>query len=279
MNMMVNPPPGLGPILTEESLRSIVPSVFATRPWERMSSRYRFVPTIDVVRKMQDTGFYPVHAMQSRTRIEGKAGFVKHIIRFRSTALERVGQEIPEVIILNSHDGSSQYRIGLGIFSVVCLNGLVVAKSSLSNLMVRHSGNDEVLTQIGAATDKIVNDVPRIMATIDGWQKQYISGSTQLAYATEAYKFRTSTLTYDPEQLLVARRSSEHPNIDGERSLWTTYNVVQENMIKGGLYGRNARDNPRRVRAIKTVDADLATNEKLWALAQSYTPRALEIAA
>src|SRR5699024_11228611 len=35
------------------------------------------------------------------------------------------GQEVPEIILLNSHDGSSSYQMIPGIFRFVCTNGLV----------------------------------------------------------------------------------------------------------------------------------------------------------
>lgn len=70
--------------LSNEQLMRVAPSIFAAQPWERMSNRYTFIPTIQIVDKMRAEGFQPVAAMQSRTRIEGKQDFTKHLIRFRA---------------------------------------------------------------------------------------------------------------------------------------------------------------------------------------------------
>jgi hypothetical protein len=55
--------------LTNDQLMRTAPSVFATQPWDKMSARYAFIPTIQVVEKMRSEGFLPVAASQSRTRI------------------------------------------------------------------------------------------------------------------------------------------------------------------------------------------------------------------
>src|SRR5690348_1009366 len=70
-------------ILSNDQLMKMAPSIFAAQPWERMSARYTFIPTIQVVDKMRAEGFQPVSVAQAKTRIDGKADFTKHLIRFR----------------------------------------------------------------------------------------------------------------------------------------------------------------------------------------------------
>lgn len=36
-----------------------------------------------------------------------------------------MGSQVPEIILLNSHDGSSSYQMLLGLFRQVCANGLI----------------------------------------------------------------------------------------------------------------------------------------------------------
>jgi hypothetical protein len=52
---------------------------------------------------------------------------------------------------------------------------------------------------------------------------------------------------------------------DNGKSLWLTYNVVQEGLIKGGFSLNN-----REARAIKNPLADFQINQDLWALAEKY---------
>src|SRR5262249_39803793 len=111
------------PVLDDDQLRRRVPSVFATAPWGGMSGRYRMVPTIDVVGMLRDRGFLPVRAEQSRTLVPGKGEFTRHMIRFRSADLMAplaAGAEIPELVLVNAHDGTSAYKFLAGIFRLVC---------------------------------------------------------------------------------------------------------------------------------------------------------------
>src|SRR5262245_50401059 len=129
-------------ILTRDTLRQTVPSVFARQPYHAMSDRYRFVGTDSVLDIMEGLGYHPVKAMQSRSRLENKRGFTRHSIRLRHVDYLTAprGEELPEIIVENSHDGSAAYRLHAGIFRLVCSNGLVIASASFGTISVKHSG-------------------------------------------------------------------------------------------------------------------------------------------
>src|SRR3546814_20077482 len=50
--------------------------------------------------------------------------------------------------------------------------------------------------------------------------------------------------------------------------LWSTFNRVQENFIKGGLSGRAANGRQQRTRAVQGIDQNLKLNRALWMLAE-----------
>ncbi|GHL74580.1 hypothetical protein ECZU34_23280 [Escherichia coli] len=50
------------------------------------------------------------------------------------------GQHVPEIILLNSHDGTSSYQMLPGYFRFVCQNGCVCGQS-LGEVRVPHRGN------------------------------------------------------------------------------------------------------------------------------------------
>src|SRR5262249_39656086 len=145
--------------LTNDQLHRSAPSIFASTPWHHMSDGYRFVPTIEVVDLLRGRGFQPVRAQQSRSRIEGKGAFTKHLIRFRHDSLidaPRVGEEIPELVLVNSHDGTSSYQLMAGIFRLVCSNGLVVQSTDFGSIRVHHSGGKDFQQRVIDATYQIV---------------------------------------------------------------------------------------------------------------------------
>ena len=79
---------------SEDVLRQFVPSIFAETAHESRSARYGYVPTIEVVRGLADEGFKPVFACEARARDESKAGFTKHMIRFRHQDV--IGKDMAE---------------------------------------------------------------------------------------------------------------------------------------------------------------------------------------
>ena len=256
-------------ILTNDVIRAIAPSVFATEPWHAMSDRYAFIPTINVVDTMRDNGFQPFSVQQARTRIEGKGEFTKHLIRFRdmrsgnTPQLVKHGGLFPEVILTNAHDGGSAYKLNAGIFRCVCINGLV-AGDSYSQLSVRHSGNvDGVMN----ATFELVNEFPKLMGQVEEFGQLQLSAPAATAFAEAALSLRydeDSPAPVQPSQVLRPRRSDDRAS-----DLFTTFNVVQEHLTQGGARGYNPRTRPRvKVRAVTGIGENTRLNKALWTLTE-----------
>ena len=111
--------------LDNDSLRRLAPSIFATEPWSGMSSRYAFIPTIQIVDAMRGEGLVPFSAQQAVARVPGKAPFTKHMLRFRDTRKSvEVAGTVPEIVLINSHDGASNYSLMTGAFRFICMHGM-----------------------------------------------------------------------------------------------------------------------------------------------------------
>ncbi len=115
------------------------------------------------------------------------------------------GKQVPEIILLNSHDGSSSYQMLPGLFRAVCQNGLICGESF-------------------------------------GEEHQPVTES----------------------QILSPRRWQDESN-----DLWTTYQRIQENLIKGGLSGRTTKGQRAQTRAVKGIDGDVKLNRALWVMAEN----------
>ena len=252
-------------ILTEADLRAAAPSVFATTPWGGMSHRYKLVPTIDVVGMLADKGFRPTQAFQSRTRIEGKGDFTKHLVRFRhDDALVPTTAEVPELVLTNSHDGTSAYKFFSGIWRIICSNGLIVQSSDFGSISVRHSGGSDFGDRVIDATYEVIEDAPRTLEKIEAWKGIELRDRHREAFAAAALELRDSPIEITPPQLLDRRRYE-----DRKTDLWTVANVVQENLIKGGVDGRSETTGKRRrTSAVASVGENLRLNRALWALTE-----------
>lgn len=125
--------------LTNDELMVHVPSVFGTDKHESRSDRYTYIPTITLLESLKQEGFQPFFACQTRVRDLNKRDHTKHMLRLRREG-QITGKQVPEIILLNSHDGSSSYQMLPGLFRFVCQNGLVCGET-FGEVRVPHKGN------------------------------------------------------------------------------------------------------------------------------------------
>ncbi|MNR39035.1 hypothetical protein D3C85_1571990 [compost metagenome] len=87
----------------------------------------------------------------------------------------------------------------------------------------------------------------------------FASAALELKYDASAAKPAPITET----QILAPRRYE-----DARTDLWSTFNVAQENLMRGGLIGRNATGQRRRTREVQGIDQGVKLNRALWMLAE-----------
>jgi hypothetical protein len=263
--------------LTLDALRVMVPSAFATSAHESRSDRYAYIPTANVIEAMMREGFQPFTAKQSNSRIAGKTEFTKHLIRFRHMSagdnVLAVGDSVPEVVLINSHDGTSAYKLIAGMFRLVCSNGLMVADSTTGSLSVHHTGN--IVDRVIEGSFEIIGQSNKALAVSQEWGRLELSAGEREIFAEAAHtvRFAEADGTVDTPitvaQLLAPRRRDDAGN-----NLWETFNRVQENAVKGGLSARAARKPGERrgrivtTREVKGIEQDVKLNRALWQLAE-----------
>ena len=145
--------------LTHEELIRHVPSIFGEDRHTSRSERYAYIPTITVLENLQREGFQPFFACQTRVRDPGRRGYTKHMLRLRRAG-EINGEHVPEIILLNSHDGTSSYQMLPGYFRFVCQNGCVCGQS-LGEVRVPHRGN--VVEKVIEGAYEVVGVFDRIL--------------------------------------------------------------------------------------------------------------------
>ena len=105
--------------LTDDQIHRVAPSVYADAPHESRSERYQAIPTSVVLDALRNEGFFPFFAAQTAVRKESKREHTKHMLRLRHAS--QINQkEANEIILLNSHDGTSSYQMLAGMFRFVC---------------------------------------------------------------------------------------------------------------------------------------------------------------
>jgi hypothetical protein len=258
--------------IDNHQLRTLAPSVFAGKAHSRVSDRYAFLPTSEVVSGLRGEGWAPVWAGEQRIRLSDRKGFQKHMIRFaRVDDLNRVQAERPELVLVNSHDRSSAYQLHAGIFRFVCSNGMILADSVFARISIMHVHFDPA--KVIEASFNVVREMPRIADLLEGYKARTLSTVERRAFGEAALILKYDELAKAPvsaEKILTHRRSE-----DAAPTLWNTLNVVQENMMDGGQkdYSRRRPENPRRffgrTRPVKGLDENVRLNKALWHLADT----------
>lgn len=248
--------------LTDEQIIRAAPSVFAASAHESRSRRYTYIPTIEVVNGLRREGFEPFMACQAQTRIEGKEAFTKHLLRFRHQG-QINGEEANEIILVNSHDGTSSYQMLAGCFRFVCHNGLICGETH-EDFRVRHSGS--IVGNVIDGAYRVLDEFERVDASKDVMKQIALRPEHQRAFARAALQLRydpDENAPIEPQQLNEARRFD-----DRGADLWRTFNRVQENLLRGGLSGRTAGGRRTTTREVKGVSENVRLNRALWTLAE-----------
>lgn len=254
--------------LDDDQIRQVAPSIFAADKHDSRSERYTYIPTIEILTKLREEGFQPFMVCQTRVRDDGKREHAKHMLRLRH-ATQVTQSDSPEIILLNSHDGSSSYQMLGGYFRFVCENGLVLGDTT-HDVRVPHKGN--VVDDVVAGAYDVLDGFDLIREVKEGMSEVQLDEYEQHAFARAALAYRYDT-TIAPapiteEQVLRPRRTADAGN-----DLWTTFNRVQESLIRGGQPGRTATGRRTRTRAVTGIDQDVKLNRALWVLADALRTR------
>lgn len=257
--------------LSNAELRSRVPSIFAAAPIHGVSERYAFLPTAVVVDRLGSAGWLPVDCGEQRVNLPERRGFQKHMLRFqRRDDIGTERENRTEVVLLNSHDRSSAYQIHAGVFRFVCSNGMILADETFEHISIKHYGFDPDSVITGSL--KVLDSVPQIMGNIEAMKARRLSPAESRALAIGAIAMRwddPATAPVSPEKLLTPRRYE-----DDKKDLYTTLNVIQENIIRGGQkdHGRRHPDSRKpfaRTRSVKGIDENVKLNKALWHMAEA----------
>lgn len=257
-----------GQYLDDETIMRYAPSIFTPLKHPDLSRGYRHIPTSEVLDSMRENGFMPVQVSQSGGKIADtiRGLFARHSVRFRQVEnldIQR-GDIIPELLLLNSHDGTGSYVLAAGLFRIICTNGLVAGAGNLFREVVRHSGDKDMVTRVLAGSKKLIEATPALLARVDQMTEKVMNDNQRLTFAQAARRLAPSTLTFDASELLTPRRPD-----DLGYDAWTVMNVIQENVIRGGIQGHDQRGSIRRTSSVGDVQRDTQINTALWDLAEA----------
>lgn len=241
-------------------------------PAQDVSNRYAFVPTTRVLDVLADYGWMPSQVKESKVRKEEHLGYQSHIVRLRNSTLSPIVREheyYPEIVVRNSHNRGSGIELSLGIWRLVCSNGLM-AGQAYGVHKIRHVGF--ATAKVEEAIHMLAGSATRVLDSVESFRSIRLPMPEQREFAAKAIDMKWNSdegkFVMNPDAVLMSRRWADRSD-----DLWTVFNRVQENLIKGGTRGWTADGKRRSDRAVTQIARNVELNRGLWELADEFATR------
>jgi hypothetical protein len=267
---------GLGTYLTKDQVKEICPVAFETTPTNpNVTNKYLFVNTETIIDDLGKLGWKPVTAAMRKNRGKDTI-FSKHMVTFQNPDImikSKDGDDaFPRIILSNSHDGLQAFKFSVGIYRLVCSNGLVVADEEFSDFKIKHKGY--TFEELRNVISQAVQDLPNKVEVLNKMKSKILTKEEREKLALDAMLVRAGItpdsdkakdFEYDEETLVDILE----PKRDADKGddLWRTFNVIQEKITKGDFHAALKGAKVRKVRAIKSFEKDLEVNKQLFRLA------------
>lgn len=273
--------------LSMDDVKKLCPHAFKTSPTNPdVSDRYVHANTATVIEDLAKLGWYPTQAKQCRPKKGSKGIRSFHMISFQNPNV-KITKEIkdangnfseivdsyPRIILTNSHDGFNSFKFMLGLFRLVCSNGLVLCTDEMMNMSIVHVKYDfETLREIVASA---IKEVPNIVCTMNTMKKTTLNDEDKKELATAVVKIRKEIdddKKFEIDEKTVMDILSPVRKEDEGDDLWSVFNVCQEKLIKGGFQNVGKNNKVRKQRSITSIKKDLEYNQRLWEIASKFIP-------
>ena len=261
---------GLDGYLTKDQIRNSSPLVFADAPTNPdVSDKYLFVNTETIIDDLEKLGWLPVQAAQRKSRKKEGTIFSKHMVAFQNPDIKITSKDgddaYPRILLTNSHDGMQAFKFSVGIFRLVCSNGLVVADEQFSDFKIKHKGY--TFEELRNVVRQAVEDLPNRVQVMNDMKNRILTEEEKRKMALDAMLIRAGVkeLQYDEEtitDILDPKREADKGD-----DLWRVFNVIQEKITQGDFHAALTGAKVRKVRKIKSFEKDMKVNKELFKLA------------
>ena len=246
---------------TLNQLKLNVPSIFATSASPKMSDKYVFVPTIDILENFEREGWEIASAKQTGLGLHGV-----HEIRLRNGELPKVGDTLVEAIIRNSHNGMTTLGVSAGLHRLVCSNGLTVPTALADSFNVRHQRFD--LDDVKRLTESFAGKLPKIERSVNRMMRHEMTIDEKIDFVRKSAEIRFSKEKILNDLEIVGLLTPNRVEDEGD-DMWKVFNVVQEKFVRGGMNYLSSKGQRTKLKGLQNIIAVNRVNTKLWELAES----------
>ena len=277
--------------LSMDDLRKACPAAFKTTPTNPgVSERYVHANTATVIEDLAKLGWYPVQAKQCRPKKGSKGIRSFHMIALQNPDVKickpvtditgettEIVDSYPRIILTNSHDGFNSFKFMVGLFRLVCSNGLILCSDEMVNMSIRHINYS--FEALRTVVSSAIEQIPYIVNTMNTMKNTKLSEAEKKELATAVVKIRKDVEDdekFSIDEATVMDILEPVRDEDNSDDLWTVFNICQEKMIKGGFQSTSKNDKVRKQRKITSIKKDVEYNQRLWEIATKFMPATAE---
>lgn len=277
-----------------ETIQRLAPAVFSSTKAPKLTDRYVSLHTADLIPVMRDYGYVPVQAAQRKSRapkvIPNNSGIIleqsqnslkipeshnAHLVSFAHESNLELDLR-PEIILYNSHDGTSSVQLYAGCYRFICSNGIVAGEGF--NQRMYHSksgmqGFEDMLKHTVESLPMVQERIAMLRDTKLDSEQQYqmarLGMSTRWNLLDEADRTVPLKGLYASENTIMSALRITR-SADMYDDAFTVFNRIQETVIRGKAYLRSftennqSGDNIRKARPVVSAKESIRINSELW---------------
>lgn len=217
-----------------ETVSTGIQSVDAGKAAEYLSKRYQYIDSAALIRAAEGKGWYLERASQTKSR--GKAESAAHLLTFRHKDIRPIdlgginGQSFIELNLVNSHDGSKALRFMLGLFRLVCLNGMV---RGISMREFRTSHSLSGVSKLAEGFDFVADHAQSELERVRELSQLMLSPEQSSVFLVACLRKRLEHVRNVVD--LTGGGIGPRRIADQAQDAYTVFNRGQELMIRGGF--------------------------------------------
>jgi len=217
---------------------------------QRIKQKEFYIPTLDVVTKLQDEGWRISGVAEQRgknRKITNNYVQLQHP-DFAVKNSKGKDEAFTSITLSNSCNGAKPLQMSLGLFRQVCTNGLVAFDQHAESQNIKHIAiNARDLDRFITPMNSKVN---KLLAEVNEMKHRGLSAEEIRKLAREAASLRYSNLDdINIDDLLTVNRVEDESN-----DLWTVFNRIQENLTHD----------------VKNMSEDIRINQQLFSLVENF---------
>ena len=253
---------------TKDELQQLAPSIFTMESASNTSTKYSHIPTYKIIEDMELLGWKVVDAKEVKARKQ--VGFQKHLVVFRNSDIAIAADDgddvFPQILLTNSHDGKNAFLFQVGLFRLICENGLVISTQDFDKMKIRHMGYS--FEELQALIQTVIQKLPLTIESMNKLKQIELNQEEMVDFAKKILEVRfgedIENITIDYEDFLSPIREE-----DKGQDLWKVFNSAQEKIISGDFYYKFGAK-LRKSRKIKNFKQNIETNRKMWEVVETY---------